>query len=262
MIWLVHIYEGLSTQWRRTIVNIIGIISVILVVAAMLLMVQTRSVNAATYRVGSVQEIKGLGDIAEKLQPGDTVEIDPGIYREVLKLRANGTEGAPITIRGIGKTRSVFDADGLNVSGRDGIPRGIFQIEGAYYIIEHLEFKNARNGNNAAGIRLLGSTNAVIRDCKVSYCDMGIFGSDRETATIEACDVGFNSTIEHNGYSHNFYMSGNRVVVRNCYIHDCLYGQNFKSRAHYNELWYKTRRTMIGIPDPGAYEVGLEFGKE
>ncbi len=232
--------------------NMIGIISVVLAIAAMLL---TQSANAATYRVGPMQEIKGLGEIAEKLQPGDTVEIDPGIYREVLKLRANGTADAPIIIRGAGETRPVFDADGLNVSGRGGIPRGIFQIEGAYYIIERLELKNARNGNNAAGIRLLGSTNAIIRDCKISFCDMGIFGSDRETVTIEACDVGFNSTIEHNGYSHNFYMSGNSVVVRNCYIHDCLYGQNFKSRAHYNELWYNW------IVDSNQGEVGPVDGK-
>jgi len=232
--------------------NMIGIIFLMLAVAVML---PIQSVNAATYRVGAIQKIKGLGDISEKLQPGDTVEIDPGIYREALKLRANGTEDAPIIIRGVGETRPVFDADGFNVSGRGAVPRGIFQIEGAYYVIEHLEFKNARNGNNAAGIRLLDSTNAIIRDCKISYCDMGIFGGDRETVTIEACDIGFNSAIEHNGYSHNFYMSGDRVVVRNCYIHDSLYGQNFKSRAHYNELWYNW------IVDSNQGEVGPVDGK-
>jgi hypothetical protein len=218
-------------------------------------MVKAQPANAATYHVGPAQEIKGLSDIANKLQPGDTVEIDPGVYREVLKLKANGTKDAPITISGAGGTRPIFDADGLNVSGRGAIPRGIFQIEGAYNIIEHLEFINARNGNNAAGIRLLNSTNAIIRDCKISHCDMGIFGNDGETVTIEACDIGFNSTIQHNGYSHNFYMSGNGVVVRNCYIHDCLYGQNFKSRAHYNELWYNW------IADSNQGEVGPVDGQ-
>ncbi len=235
--------------------NAIRIIPVMLAVAAIFLLVKAQSANAETYRVGVTQTIESLSAVADKLQPGDTVEIDPGIYREALKLKANGTKDAPITIRGLGDTRPLFDAHELNVSGRGGIPRGIFQIEGAYYIIEHLEFRNARNGNNAAGIRLLGSTNAVIRDCKISYCDMGIFGNDRETATIEACDVGFNSTIEHNGYAHNFYMSGNRVVVRNCYIHDCLYGQNFKTRAHYNELWYNW------IVDSNQGEVGPVDGR-
>ncbi|MFC1715480.1 right-handed parallel beta-helix repeat-containing protein [Candidatus Poribacteria bacterium] len=235
--------------------SVIRIIPVMLVMAAIFSLVKTQSTSAATYSVGQNQTIKTLSAIADKLQPGDTVEIDSGVYREALRLKADGTKDAPITIRGVGETRPVFDAHELNVSGRSGAPRAIFQIEGAYYIIEHLEFKNARNGNNGAGIRLLGSTNAIIRDCKVSYCDMGIFGSDRETAIIEACDVGFNSTVEHNGYSHNFYMSGNRVVVRHCYIHDCLYGQNFKTRAHYNELWYNW------IADSNQGEVGPVDGR-
>ncbi len=235
--------------------NMMKIIPVMLATVAIFSLVKVQSANAATYRMGDKQTIKTLSAIVDKLQPGDTVEIDSGVYREVLKLKANGTKDAPITIRGVGETRSLFDAHELNASGRSGAPRAIFQIEGAYYIIEHLEFKNARNGNNAAGIRLLGSTNAIIRDCKVSYCDMGIFGSDRETVTIEACDIGFNSTIEHNGYAHNFYMSGNRVVVRNCYIHDSLYGQNFKTRAHYNELWYNW------ISDSNQGEVGPVDGR-
>ncbi len=236
--------------------NVTRIIPVMLAVAAIFSLVKAQSASVATYRVGNTRTIKTLSAVADKLQPGDTVEIDSGIYREALKLKADGTKDAPIIIRGVGETRPVFDAHELNVSGRSGAPRAIFQIEGAYYVIEHLEFKNARNGNNGAGIRLLGSTNAVIRDCKVSYCDMGIFGSDRETVVIEACDVGFNSTIEHNGYSHNFYMSGNRVVVRHCYIHDCLYGQNFKTRAHYNELWYNW------ISDSNQGEVGPVDGRD
>jgi hypothetical protein len=196
-----------------------------------------------------------LKGIASALRPGDVVEIDPGTYREVLRLTADGTDDAPIIIRGVGELRPVFDGKGLDVSGRGSVPRGIFEVEGAYYVIERLEFRNARNGENAAGIRLLGSTNAVIRDCKVSHCDMGIFGGDRETETIEGCEVGFNGTAEFSGYSHNFYMSGNRMVVRNCYIHDSVYGQNFKSRAHYNELWYNW------IADSNEGEVGPVDGK-
>jgi len=40
------------------------------------------------------------------------------------------------------------------------------------------------------------------------------------------------------------------VVVRRCYIHDCLYGQNYKTRAHYNELLYNW------ISDSSEGEVG------
>jgi hypothetical protein len=168
-----------------------------------------------------------------------------------LKLQANGTKEAPVIIRGVGETRPVFDGEGIDTSGRGPIPRAIFQIEGAHIIIERLEFRNARNNHNAAGIRLLASTNAVIRDCKITQCDMGIFGDDKETALIEKCEVAFNGTEKFNGYSHNFYMHGNRVVVRGCHIHNATFGQNFKSRAHYNELWFNW------IADSNQGEVGF-----
>lgn len=214
--------------------------------------------QAKTYQVGPTRAAKSLSAVLPGLKPGDVVEIDPGTYKETARIVVNGTRDAPITIRGAaGATRPVFDGQGQDTSGRGSVPRGIFQIEGAYLVIEHLEFVNARNGENAAGVRLLGSTNAVIRDCKISQCDMGVFGDDRETATIENSEVCFNGTASFNGYSHNFYMHGNRVAVRGCYIHDSLYGQNYKSRAHYNELWFNqishSNEGEVGCVDaPGA----------
>jgi hypothetical protein len=75
-------------------------------------------------------------------------------------------------------------------------------------------------------------------------------GSAGSATLIENCDVGSNGAAT-GGYSHNFYMSGpGTVLVRNCYIHDATDGQNFKSRAHYNELWYNW------ISDSSDGEVG------
>jgi len=202
-------------------------------------------------RIDAAAPAGALREAVAHLKPGDVVEIAPGTYREVLKIKANGTAAAPIVIRGApGKPRPVFDATGLDVSGKGGAPRGVFQIEGAHIVLEHLELTGARNGGSADGVRLLGSTNATIRDCKIHHCDVGVFGDDKQTATIENCDVGFNSTEEWRGYAHNFYMHGNRVVVRNCFIHDSPFGQNFKSRAHYNELWHNL------IVDSDEGEVG------
>lgn len=213
----------------------------------------SREARAETYHVGAARENKTLGSVLPNVKAGDVVEIDAGEYRETAKLTMNGTSQKPIIFRGVGATRPVFDARDLDTSGRGPIPRGIFQIEGAYIVLEHLEIKNARNGENAAGVRLLASTNAVVRDCVVSQCDMGIFGDDRETATIEDCDIGFSTTEKVSGYAHNFYMHGNRVVVRRCHIHDALWGQNYKSRAHYNELWFNwienSNEGEVGIVD-------------
>ena len=211
--------------------------------------------QAKTWQVGPAREMKALTSVAGKLKAGDVVELDPGTYREVLQLRASGTKEAPIVIRGVGKAYPVFDAQGLDTSGRGPVPRGIIEVRGGYVTLEHLELKNARNGSNAAGVRLVASTNAVLRDLRIHHCDIGVFGDDKETATIESCDVGFNSTDKWVGYAHNFYMHGNRVVVRNSRIHDCPYGQNFKTRAHYNELWYNW------IADSDEGEVGPVDGK-
>ena len=210
-----------------------------------------KQANVTVYQVGPQRTFSTLGAVVEKLGPGDIVEIDAGTYREAVKIQCNGNAQAPIILRGVGVTRPIFDAQGLVLSGRGATPRAALQIEGAHIRVEHLEFKNARNGENAAGIRLLDSMNAFIGDCVVTECDMGIFGGDRETATIVGCEVAFNGAPKFDGYSHNFYMSGNRVVVRDCSIHDSRHGQNFKSRAHFNELWFNT------IADSNEGEVGF-----
>ena len=223
---------------------------------ALLCFVGAIEARAETFHVGIKREDKTLGAVLPRLKAGDTVEIDAGVYRETARLTTSGTREKPIVIRGVGASRPVFDAQDLDTSGRGSIPRGAFQIQGAYITLEHLEIKNARNGENAAGVRLLESTNAVIRDCKISQCDMGVFGDDRETALIEDCDIGFNTTEKASGYAHNFYMHGNRVVVRRCHIHDALWGQNYKSRAHYNELWFNW------IENSNEGEVGLVDAKD
>jgi hypothetical protein len=222
-----------------------------LAVLAIVVAVGCASAADPTYRVGANREHKSLSELVAQLKPGDVVEVDPGVYHEAMKIKAGGTATQPVIIRGVpGKPRPVFDATGVNVSGVSKNPRAIFQIEAPYIVLEHIEATNARNGDTAAAVRLNGSTNATIRDCYLHHNDLGVFGNDEQTATIDSCEVAFNSTEKWNGYAHNFYMHGNRVVVRNSYIHDCPFGQNFKSRAHYNELWYNW------IADSNEGEVG------
>ncbi len=207
--------------------------------------------HAATFHVGAKRDNTSLSSVLPRLRAGDVVEIDPGTYRETNRISAIGTLVAPIIIRGVGATQPVFDASDLNTSGAGTIPRGAFEITGAHVVLEHLEIKNARNGENAAGVRLLHSTFATIRDCHIHDCDMGVFGDDLQTAAIEHCEVDHNGSEKFAGYSHNFYMSGNAVLVRDCHIHDATWGQNFKSRAHFNEL----RRNWIVGSNEG--EVGF-----
>lgn len=216
------------------------------------------SANAFTYYL--TPDGPSLSSFVDTLQPGDVVEVLPGIYKDIVRISVSGTEDNPIVIRGVGDSRPVFDAAGLAVTGVSSTPRAVFQIEGANIQIDNVELTNGRNGSgNGAGVRLLNSTNAKISNVSIHHNDMGVVGNDTHRVVIQGSDIGYNGTSTNgmNGYSHNVYMDGaGDVVMIGNHIHDATHGQNFKSRAHYNELWYNwiadSNEGEIG-PVQGAY---------
>ncbi len=211
--------------------------------------------EAATYQVGPSRAYTSVGSLPD-LNPGDVVEIDSGIYNEVKRWTRPGTVAQPIIIRGVGTTRPVFDATNLVVDGVLPRPRAVFQVEADYIRIESLEFRNARNGNNGAGIRVSYGNNVTVRDCRIVDCDMGIMCNNNSNLLVESSEIASNGTALYDGYSHNLYLGGNNATLRFCYIHDALNGQNFKTRAHYTELLYNF------IADSQDGEVGLVDASE
>jgi hypothetical protein len=205
---------------------------------------------AATYRVGPTRTYHTVGSVPS-LNPGDVVEIDPATYNEVKRWTRPGTAAQPIIVRGVGAARPLFDATGQTVDGALPHPRAVFQVEADFVTLENLEFQNARNGDNGAGIRVTSGNNVTVRNCRIAMCDMGIMCDSNSNLVIEASEVCSNGTSLYDGYSHNFYLGGNSATIRFCYIHDSLYGQNFKTRAHYTELLYNY------IADSQDGEVGL-----
>jgi hypothetical protein len=169
----------------------------------------------------------------------------------VKRWRNSGSSTNPIIVRGIGATRPLFDATGLTVDGVLPNPRAAFQVEAHYIVLENLEFRNATNGNNGAGIRVTGANNVTVRNCKITRCDMGVMSDNNTNFVFETSEVASNGTSLYDGFSHNFYLGGDSVTVRGCYIHDSLYGQNMKSRAHFTALLYNY------IADSQDGEVGL-----
>jgi hypothetical protein len=211
-------------------------------------------VFGATYQVGAGKTYPTIGAVPG-LAPGDIVEIYGGTYNEVKRWSNAGTAAAPITIRGIGSPRPIIDATGFTVDGALPNPRAVFQVEASYVVIENLEFVNARNGDNGSGIRVTSfgvtTDHVIIRNCKVDNNDMGIMSDTMDNLLIDSCEVGNNGTSLHAGYTHNFYLGGTKSTIQYCYIHDSLYGQNFKTRGHYTELLYNF------IADSQDGEVGL-----
>lgn len=215
------------------------------------------TLHAATYDVGSGQTYANLAALPA-LVPGDVVQVHAGTYNEVKRWTDSGTAGSPITIRGIGATRPIFDATGKTVDGALPNPRAVFQIEGGNIVVENLEFTNARNGDNGAGIRVTGGSanHVVIRNCKVHHNDMGIMSDGNDDLLVDSSEISENGTDLYSGFSHNFYLGGNRTTVQYSYIHDSLYGQNVKSRGHFTALLYNY------IADSQDGEVGLVDGAD
>ena len=117
--------------------------------------------QAATYQVGPTRTYQTVGSLPA-LHPGDNVEVDPATYNEVKRWTTAGTAAQPISIRGVGAPRPVFDATGLNVDGSLPHPRAVFQVEADYITLENLEFQHATNGDNGAGIRIISGNNITV----------------------------------------------------------------------------------------------------
>src|ERR1051325_11321619 len=206
--------------------------------------------KAATYQVGPTRTYHTVGALPA-LSAGDIVEIDPATYNEVKRWTVSGTAAKPIVIRGVGASRAVFDATSQIVDGVLPHPRAVFQVEANYITLEYLEFRNARNGDNGAGIRVTDGNNVTVTNCRITFCDMGIMSDNNSNLLITSSEIASNGTSLFDGFSHNFYLGGNSATIQFCYIHDSLYGQNFKTRAHYTELLYNY------IADSQDGEVGL-----
>jgi PKD repeat protein len=208
--------------------------------------------HAATYQVGVTRQYTTLRSLPT-LAPGDVVEIDSGTYSEARIWSVDGTETAPITIRGVGATRPVIDGTGVNVEGSFPHPRALFQIEGRHHVIENLEFRNARNSTfNGSGIRVLGSVGTTIRNCRLVYNDMGMQANYYTDLLLESNEVAYNGRTNPYVVAHNLYFGqGQKLTLRYNYVHDALSGINVKTRAHYVELLYNY------IADSNEGEVSL-----
>lgn len=66
------------------------------------------AVSAATLEVGPSRAYRTIQSAADVAKPGDTVLIDPGVYREWVKPANAGTKDAPITYRAREKGKTVI----------------------------------------------------------------------------------------------------------------------------------------------------------
>ncbi len=226
------------------------------------------SSNAAgeTYKASDIDTIADL--LANKANPGDVVEIQPGTYmmdRKKISILRSGTPDAPIVIRGViqdGK-RPVFDGSEFNIQ------RGIFHFEPETHdvVMENLELCNARGAGregepqptNAAALYILG-TNITVRNCYCHHNENGLFSThESDYVLIDNCDIGYNGRelgIGTRYRTHGFYFNSKHQMVKNCYIHHQTDSQNFKSRGD------NTIFAFNWVEEELAYSLGLDSNNE
>lgn len=239
-------------------------------------LVYTRAAGPASAETYKVSDIETLAALVEgKAQPGDVIEVQPGTYmldRPRLLVTSSGTPEAPIVIRGVVRDgqRPVIDATKTHV--RNGI--FFFQRGAQHVILENLELCSAQGdgrgfgqvfSRNAAGV-FLEAANITVRHCYIHHNENGLFAThDADFVIIENCDIGHNGRTEHvrgdgtplNPHrTHNFYFSSRHQIVRNCYIHDSLDGENFKSRGTNVIFAYNW------VDEEVAYSVGVDSGNQ
>lgn len=222
------------------------------------LLLVSGSAFATTYPVGPSRTYLSPCALAKTvaLQPGDVIEIDPGVYTDACQLIASGTMQAPIVMRGAAGARPVFDATGIDLSGSGSVPRAIFQWNNAsFWQVSHLELTKAANGsNNGSGFRLTaGAHDVTFSDMSIHDNQNGGQSDGPSVITIENSDIYSNGA--NDGQSHNLYLQGDVVRLIGNHIHDSRGGQNIKLRTRYIEI--------IGnyVENAGNYEVDLIQGE-
>jgi len=260
-----------------------------LVVAVPSLLVSTIA-GAETYDVGPGLTYENIGDAPlGTLAAGDVVEIhwraEP--YREKFVLAAQGTEAAPVIVRGVPNGSGelpVISGDGaVTAAGLSfwNESRGVIKIGGAntpscdppdcvpaHIILENLDVRSGRPpyafdggtsySDNAASIYVEVAQNLTIRNCIIRDSGNGLFIGAYDGETQDILVEGnwiHDNGIEGSIYEHNSYTAARGIIFQHNHYGslraDCG-GNNLKDRSaglvvRYN--WIENGNRQLDLVD-------------
>ncbi|MCU0607132.1 MAG: hypothetical protein MUF78_06870 [Candidatus Edwardsbacteria bacterium] len=195
---------------------------------------------ATVYHVGPAQAYTQLAQVADLLDPGDTVLVDGDATYDggVIFTRA-GSAGAPIVILGqrINGNRPVISGGTNTVTFESPWP---YDSGADHYVFEGFEvaagtFRGIYHQADDLTVR-----DVLVRDCPAH----GILGADQGSGDcllelVEVRNCG-NGSSQHQIYmaTDEVHHPGSVFRMRHCYVHDGDGGNNVKSRAERNEIHY------------------------
>ncbi len=215
---------------------------------------------SVTYEIGPDKNHTRIDEVTDLLVPGDTVLVDGDhTYEGGIVFTETGSIDKPILIKGLKiNNKKPIISGGVNcvhfsspwpyTSGAD------------HYIFEGFEV----TGGSSRGI-FHQAGNLTIKDVVVHDCPAhGILGADQGAGSCTLKSVEVYNCGEGSG-RHQIYMATDEVNrpgsvfrMEYCYIHNANGGNNIKSRAERNEIYYNWIESafyheleLIG-PDPGG----------
>ncbi|AUX28673.1 MULTISPECIES: right-handed parallel beta-helix repeat-containing protein [Sorangium] len=211
--------------------------------------------SGATYEVGRGKQYSSLAEVAPRLAAGDVVEVQgDATYPGDVIFKKSGTEAQKITIRGV------------RVNGRRPVLSGgtnTVVFGGNHYTFEGFEITRGASRcvfNRAHDVTV---RDAVVHDCP----GHGILGADSESGsfTLEYVEV---YACGSGDSRHPIYIAtdeetrlGSVFRMRHCYVHDGNGGNNVKSRAERNEIYYNwiegAKYHEIELIGPDGQDEGL-----
>lgn len=199
--------------------------------------------RAETYKVGPNDEYATIQDTLDLLAPGDIVEVaGDNTYPGDLWFREDqsGTPDQPVTVRGVA-------VDGkrpiLTGVGTEQYHDMVVLLNASHFVFEGFEIAGDSDPDHQGLVHK--ADDVTVRDVVVhDVGSHGLLGTDFDSGslTLENCEFYANG----NGlYDHQIYMAtdestypGSVFRMQFCYVHDGAGGNNVKSRAERNEIYY------------------------
>lgn len=215
--------------------------------ATLLLLVAAGIVQADILTVGKGQRYANPSQAAQVARTGDTVEIQPGLYRSCAVWRADR-----LTIEGTGP--------GVILANKTCLGQAIFVISGNDVTVRNITFRGARVADaNGAGIRAAG-TNLTIDNDRFIDNQEGILSGSNPASTILIRD----SLFERNGAcikqcAHGVYVGHIALLkIEHSRFYETLIAHHIKSRAEKTVLI--DNRIEDGPRGTASYEVDVPNG--
>lgn len=190
---------------------------------------------ATTYLVGPGKTYTSLQSVADLLSPGDIVLVDGNAtYPANVYIESSGNANNWIRISGLKPANGTRPK--IAGTGDYGV-----NISGDYVLFEGFEVIGGPKGIGVFG------DNITVRACVVHGCNHGIigYGTGTGNVTVEYCELYGNGVSTGIAVQHQIYMATDEAVhpgavfrLQYCYIHDGVEGDNVKSRAERNEIYY------------------------